>query len=338
MTNQLNYWVSFIQGMFWKWKTFLAFANLYSEIINDRDKYHVVSNIPYSFVDTFISSRQDLLNFLRLLADFIEATNTDIKSTFYAESKTIYIILDEVQNLFPARWFSSWQIDDIIIQLTQCRKRSVKFIMITQKPWLVDKTFRILADYTINMERMNIPFFDIYKAYYYDNPWDIIDINTNIAMIDSWDWWFKSPDAIIEQMSLIKSEIFRPLSDIFNVFVRFSWWYHVLSEEEYNTKYVTWYSDANRQTLPTMHSYHTTDYLINFVDDIYYWEPPHIIRPSIPPKPKPKWEYRQWPNYKDKEIIWSIVEQILPPVAEKNSEYVPSFRSRWLSFSNLKHA
>lgn len=321
--------------MFGKWKTFLAFSNLYKELINKRDKYYVISNIPYSFVDYFVSTRSNFMDILQLLGDFIEATNTDIKSTFRTKSRVIYIILDEAHLYFPSRWFTTNQMDAIITQLTQCRKRDIKFVLITQKPWLVDKQFRILADYTINMKRLEIPFFDIYKAYYYENPWDIVDINMNVLSDDS----SKSSDSVIEQMYFIESEIFRPLSDFFNVFVRFSRWYHILSNEDYNTKYVTWYRDPTRVTIPSLHSYHWTSYLEKFVDDVYYGKPPHIIRPAPPEKKesdrRPK-SRRDQIGEPSNDQISEIVDSIEKPLeieskpVTNSQEYVPSFRRRSL--------
>ena len=71
---------------------------------DDRDVF-VITNVPYMRCNYFFSTEDDLLRLFKLLDDFCQETNLDVKG--YADSlknqKDIYLIIDEAHRYFDSR-------------------------------------------------------------------------------------------------------------------------------------------------------------------------------------------------------------------------------------------
>ena len=59
-----NYWLTFVKGMFWTAKTYSTFLNYFLEDLKKWDsKPFIFANVPYSVVDCFYSTTDDLKSF-----------------------------------------------------------------------------------------------------------------------------------------------------------------------------------------------------------------------------------------------------------------------------------
>ena len=70
-----------------------------------NSKVFVISNNPYSRVDWFFSSEEDLVEVFSVLDDWCQKTNYDVENyaKFRKNYKDIYLIIDEAHRYFDSR-------------------------------------------------------------------------------------------------------------------------------------------------------------------------------------------------------------------------------------------
>lgn len=173
-----NYWLTFVKWMFWTAKTYSVFLDAFMSSLKEWDrKPYIFANVPYSCVDCFYSSIDDLREVFDLLVDYAVKTNLNIENYFNSKSnlRDIVIIVDECHRYFDAREFAKLLANYKTI-ITQCRKRNIKIILITQKLLSCDIIFRRLADYTKEFKKYRLwlwsfTFFEWVHWNEYENPW-----------------------------------------------------------------------------------------------------------------------------------------------------------------------
>ena len=128
---------------FGSWKTFGTFLELFKV---DKEKTYIIANVPYSVVDHYYSTTEDLLNVFEVLGEYSLDTNS-ILENFYNNrdnKKDIILIVDEAHLYLWAR--ESLTKASILNQLktifTQCRKRKIRVVFITQRLTQIDTSIK----------------------------------------------------------------------------------------------------------------------------------------------------------------------------------------------------
>ncbi|MBQ9553656.1 ATP-binding protein [bacterium] len=125
----------------------------------DKRSTYIISNVPYSCVDHFYSTVDDLLNVFEVLDDYTMRTNLDIKSYSGVEkyTKSILLIIDEAHLYLGAResLTKASILNKLKLIFTQCRKRKIRIVFITQRLTQIDIYVRRLADYVEEYHRSN---------------------------------------------------------------------------------------------------------------------------------------------------------------------------------------
>ena len=242
----MRYWLSCITGMFWDWKTFSESLKMYET--KDSEVY-VISNVPYSRCNYFFSTEEDLVQLFYVLDSFCEETNKNIEE--YAKNrvnyKDIYIIIDEAHRYFDSR-SSLWRwnnLEKIKNVLTQCRKRNIRIVAISQKARLIDLRLRTLSDYVEEYKKGS--FFGFYWVRHsvYENRWDIWDFEVDNTVRIQSDW-----NAIsLKEDAKIYSEFFKPLTFGLQLFCAFDKARRRIKKEYYNTYYICWLPDSRVKPL-----------------------------------------------------------------------------------------
>lgn len=210
-----------------------------------KNKVFVISNVPYLRNDWFYSSVDDLLHVFNVLDEWCQQTNYDIQS--YAlnrkRNKDIYFIVDEAHRYFDSRsslfkWNNMESANNV---LTQCRKRNIRFVAITQRLTSIDIRIRRLADYVEEYKRWS--FLGLYWVRHnvYENRWDLADIETDNTVRVSSDWSVNT----FKEDSKLYWEFFSPWTMFLQFGMLFSKAYREIAKEYYNTYYICWLNDVN---------------------------------------------------------------------------------------------
>lgn len=231
---------------FGSWKTFGTFLELFKV---DKEKTYIIANVPYSVVDHYYSTTEDLLNVFDVLGQYSIDTNADVEN-FYKNrenKKDIILIVDEAHLYLGAR--ESLTKASILNQLktifTQCRKRKIRVVFITQRLTQIDIYVRRLSDYVEEYNYVNRWIIEFVKKRIYLNKGDVADIET-----DTTTKFTNDGDATTyKEDTLISSEFFRPLTTFLELFELLSPGYRKILLEEYNTYHICWYPDFNVQKL-----------------------------------------------------------------------------------------
>lgn len=146
------YWLRLITWWFWAWKTKNVFQ---SAFLWKKQNPHwiLISNMKYDFVDFYFNSKKDFDFILRDLVQYIHETNDDDELKKSIDFPPIKIIVDEAHIYLFARDFK-WFTKDILLVLTQCRKRDISVDFITQELWQIDVFIRRLCPYIEYFEKM----------------------------------------------------------------------------------------------------------------------------------------------------------------------------------------
>ena len=227
---------------FGSWKTFGTFLELFKV---DKEKTYIIANVPYSVVDHYYSTTEDLLNVFEVLGEYSLDTNS-ILENFYNNrdnKKDIILIVDEAHLYLWAR--ESLTKASILNQLktifTQCRKRKIRVVFITQRLTQIDIYVRRLSDYVEEYNYVNRWIVEFVKKRIYLNKGDVADIETDTTTKFTNDW-----DATTyKEDTLISSEFFRPLTTFLELFEFLSSGYRKILLEEYKTYHICWYPDLN---------------------------------------------------------------------------------------------
>ena len=122
------YWLSCVMWNFWSWKTF----HIFKECFEAWPNTYVIANVPYSRVDHFYSSVDDLLNVFEVLDDYTMTTNLNVKeySKFEKQTKNILLIVDEAHLYLGAResLTKASILNKLKLIFTQCRKRKIRIV------------------------------------------------------------------------------------------------------------------------------------------------------------------------------------------------------------------
>ena len=241
----MRFWVSCVMGNFGSMKTFSQQLAMYEM---SKNKVFVISNVPYIRNDWFYSSVDDLIYMFQVLDSWCEDTNYDIKDYALnrAKNKDIYIIVDEAHRYFDSRssllkWNNMEYVHNV---LTQCRKRNIRFVAITQRLTSIDIRIRRLADYVEEYKKGS--FLGLYWVRHsvYENRWDLADIETDNTIRVASDWSVNT----IKDESKLYSEFFSPWTMFLQFGMLFSKAYREIAKEYYNTYYICGLKDRNVDT------------------------------------------------------------------------------------------
>lgn len=238
----MRFGVSAIMGSFGSMKTFSEFLAMewYSP-----DTTFVIANVPYDRVDWFYSTESDLREVFKVLDDWCIYTNTNIKKYWFERKKykDIFVIVDEAHRYFDSRsslikWNNMESIHNV---LTQCRKRNIRFVAITQRLPSIDIRIRRLSDYVEEYKRVS--FLGLYGVRHtvYENRWDIADIQTDSTVR------LATSDNVnnIKEDSKLYSEFYTPWTMFLQLSMLFNKSFRSISREYYNTYFICGLNDVN---------------------------------------------------------------------------------------------
>lgn len=236
---------------FWSGKTFKSFEECYSVDSNT----FVIANVPYSRVDLFYSTEEELLNVIKLLEQYTLKTNQDIRKYWFIgvrSQKDILFIIDESHLYFDSRSsLVQWNnMESMKLILTQCRKRKIRMVFITQRLTQIDVRIRRLADYVEEYHRSSFFWLNRVKKSVYENRWDIADIETDSSIKVNNEWELKS----YKEDAKLYSEFVPELTVFLQLFSFFNESYRNILREHYQTYYVCWQKD-NRTNVPSLQKF-----------------------------------------------------------------------------------
>ena len=227
---------------FGSWKTFSEQLKMYE---TKDSKVFVISNVPYTRCDWFFSSEQDLIEVFSVLDEWCQKTNYDVENyaKFRKNYKDIYLIIDEAHRYFDSRssllkWNNIEKMQNV---LTQCRKRNIRIVAITQRLTMIDIRFRRLSDYVEEYKRGSFLWLYRVKHSVYENRGDLADIEVDNTVRISDDWSAKT----LKDDSKLYSEFFTPLTMWLQLFALCSKSYRRILKEYYNTYYICALEDMN---------------------------------------------------------------------------------------------
>lgn len=134
-------------------------------------------------MDHYRSTTKDLLQVFEVLGKYSEDSNHDIKRLFKErkQNKNIILVVDEAHLYLGAR--ESLTKASILNKLktifTQCRKRKIRIIFITQRLTQIDIYVRRLSDYVEEYHYKNLIVLERVKKKVYINKGDVADIETD---------------------------------------------------------------------------------------------------------------------------------------------------------------
>lgn len=240
---QKEYGVTCISGNFGAGKTFWTFLNLFAL---DKDEYFIIANVPYSCVDIFFSTTDELVNVLKVLDAYVQETNWNLELLYKNQpiTKKIIFVLDESQNEMWAReaLTKANLIKEFKPTLTQCRKRRIKMFFITQRLTQIDIYIRRLSDFVLEYRKRR--FFGAFRTTrsLYENIGDVAQIETDdsVRYID-WEAY-----QTFKERALMYSDVFRHHTrGIRNLVYYFDPIYQKIAKEKHLSLYVVGYEDPN---------------------------------------------------------------------------------------------
>lgn len=229
-------------GNFWSGKSFSEQLKMEE---TKWSKVFVISNNPYSRVDWFFSSEEDLIEVFSVLDEWCQKTNYDVENyaKFRKNYKDIYLIIDEAHRYFDSRssllkWNNIEKMQNV---LTQCRKRNIRIVAITQRLTMIDIRFRRLSDYVEEYKRWSFLWLYRVRHSVYENRWDLADIEVDNTIRVADDGTTKT----LKEDSKLYSEFFTPLTIGLQMFALCSAPYRRILKEYYNTYYICALEDRN---------------------------------------------------------------------------------------------
>ncbi|MCR4661551.1 MAG: hypothetical protein K5765_06080 [Clostridia bacterium] len=117
----------------------------------ERRFTYVIANVPYSRVDHYYSTVDDLLTVFTALDEYTALTNKQLENFYDSRDmiKDILVIVDEAHLYLGAResLTKASILNKLKLIFTQCRKRKIRIVFITQRLTQIDIYVRRLADY-----------------------------------------------------------------------------------------------------------------------------------------------------------------------------------------------
>lgn len=227
-------------------KTFWTFWDMYDA---PKQTTYIIANVPYSIVDHYYSTVDDLLNVFEVLEEYSIISNSDLENFYDARDymKDILLIVDEAHLYLGARESLTKQsiLWKLKVIFTQCRKRKIRIVFITQRLTQIDIYVRRLSDYVEEYNMRNFLGFEIDKKTVYLNKWDVVDIETDqsVKITSSWE------AQTIKEETKIYSEYFRPLTSFLELLCMFKKSYRDIIKEEYCTYHICGYKDERVKPL-----------------------------------------------------------------------------------------
>lgn len=214
-----------------------------------RQYTYVIANVPYSRVDHYYSTIDDLLNVFETLEEYSIVSNDDLENFYDARDymKDILLIVDEAHLYLGARESLTKQsiLWKLKVIFTQCRKRKIRIVFITQRLTQIDIYIRRLSDYVEEYNINKILWFELDKKTVYLNKGDVVDIETDQSVKITSDWQAQT----IKEETKIYSEYFSPLTSFLELFCVFDKAYREIVKEEYCTYHICWYKDERVRPL-----------------------------------------------------------------------------------------
>ena len=139
------YWLRLITWSFGAGKTKNVFQSAFLWK-KDNPDWILISNLKYDFVDFYFDSKKDFDFILKDIVQYIRDTNDFAELHKNFDFPPIKIIVDEAHLYLFARDFKGFT-KDILLVLTQCRKREISIDFITQELWQIDVFIRRLCPY-----------------------------------------------------------------------------------------------------------------------------------------------------------------------------------------------
>jgi len=139
------YGLRLITWSFGAWKTKNVFQSAYLWK-KDNPEGILISNLKYDFVDFYFDSKKDFDFILKDLVQYIRDTNDFAELHKNFDFPPIKMIVDEAHLYLFARDFKAFT-KDLLLVLTQCRKREISIDFITQELWQIDVFIRRLCPY-----------------------------------------------------------------------------------------------------------------------------------------------------------------------------------------------
>ena len=217
------YWLKLITWTFGAWKTKNVFQSAYLWKMLNPD-WIIISNLDYDFVDIVFDSKEDFDFVLKDLVQYVRDTNNidELKSSI--NFPPIKIIVDEAHIYLFARDFK-WFTKDILLVLTQCRKRDISIDFITQELWQIDVFIRRLAPYIQYFQTLSFGLRKQSMLYSLDaeatsmrDELSFEEVDSSYLLPDSWALFFKKKlQRFYDQKYLTKYVI---------------WWLHKYCNEE----------------------------------------------------------------------------------------------------------
>ena len=209
----------------------------------DRRFTYVIANVPYSRVDHYYSTTEDLLQVFEVLDEYCRITNEDLENYYDSRNwiKDILLIVDEAHLYLGAResLTKASILNKLKLIFTQCRKRKIRIVFITQRLTQIDIYVRRLSDYVEEYNLRNVFWLELDKKNVYLNKWDVVDIETDQSVKFTNDWQAQT----IKEETLIHSEYFSPLTSFLELFALADKWYRQIIKEEHQTYHVCWSED-----------------------------------------------------------------------------------------------
>lgn len=213
---------------------------------HERRFTYVIANVPYSRVDHYYSTVDDLLKVFEVLDEYTSLTNEQLENFYDSRDviKDVLLIVDEAHLYLWARESLTkasilWKLKLIF---TQCRKRKIRIVFITQRLTQIDIYVRRLADYVEEYDIQHFLWLELDKKNVYLNKGDVVDIETDQSVKFNNYWEAQT----IKEETLIHSEYFSPLTSVLEYFaLLFNKGYRSIIKEEYLTYHVCWNPDPN---------------------------------------------------------------------------------------------
>ncbi len=211
----------------------------------ERRFTYVIANVPYSRVDHYYSTVDDLLTVFTALDEYTALTNKQLENFYDSRDmiKDILVIVDEAHLYLGAResLTKASILNKLKLIFTQCRKRKIRIVFITQRLTQIDIYVRRLADYVEEYDMHKRLWLELDKKNVYMNKWDVVDIETDQTVKYTNEWDMQT----IKDELRIYSEYFSPLTSILEYFaLLFNKWYREILKEEYQTYHVCWNPDS----------------------------------------------------------------------------------------------
>lgn len=261
-------------GNFWSGKTFKSFEEAYSV----DDNTFVIANVPYSRVNLFYSTEENLLNVIKLLEAYALQTNANIKEYWFdwvRTQKDILFIVDEAHLYFDSRssLVRGNNMESMKLLLTQCRKRKIRMVFISQRLTQIDVRIRRLCDYVEEYHRSNFLWLYRVKKSVYENRGDVADIeaDNNVKYISDYN------DKNYKNEAKLYSEFVSELTVFLKLFSYMNLPYQLMLKEFYNTYYICWQED-DRVNIPSLSKF-VLDIQIPVVNKIPFKQ---VLRNNLP--------------------------------------------------------